>query len=284
MRNLVILSVVLCGCPENTEPTAKTGDTGTPPDTDTTTTPVGGFDVAGVVIDITTSAPIDPAGMCIALVDPSPALQGQPAVVVMGPVELGAGGSFLFSAVPVAPPIGLLLSVDDCNAEPVDCAEGVTDAAYTAATGIQGSSFAGLGKGDVVQTAAFAVTCPLLAGLEGSATGVGYPGDLGDDGFLLGFVWEGDGTNAPIGGATVTCDGCPGTWYSDGDAAGGLFAGESLNTATVPLGGSMFVIPEAPIGNYGADDGGAHSFADQLNGSNPGSAVVTVFFGGPPAP
>jgi hypothetical protein len=281
MRNLALMSVVLFGCP-TTDATTKTGDTGTTPttDTDTDTTPTtatGGFDINGVVLNISDPSTTAAAGSCVALVDPSPALQGKPAEVIAGPTKIGEGGTFSFAKVFPPSTLGLLLTVDDCNEEPVDCAEGTGDALFTAATGIQGASFIGLGAGDVLDAAAFAIDCTTLGAWEASASGL-YKGDLSDDGFMVGFVW--DTTNTPIEGATVSCGSCTTVFYQDPDFSDGLFtSAEVLNGSTIAAGGSLFLIPAAAISSYSADDGGTHTFTDQLLGSNPASAVATVFFG-----
>lgn len=285
MRNLVITAVVLCGCP-GTETTDKSGETatetGVTTDTETTTTSTGGFDIVGQALTIANPTVAAPEGLCVALVDPSPAILGKPAVVIAGPNKIGPDGAFSFSAVYPPSPLGLLLSIDDCNAEPVDCVDGTGDTQFTAATGIQGTSYIGLGKGDVLTVGAFSIDCTTLGGWEASTAAVpGYSGDLSTDGFMVGFVW--DTSNTPISGATVSCADClnpPDVWYQDPNFADGLFTTDGVpNSATDATGASLFLIPIAPIGSYIADDGGAHTFDDQLNGSNPGSAVVTVMFG-----
>jgi hypothetical protein len=279
MRNLAFLSLaMLAACPADTDKT--TGDTGTTDtsdttDTEPTTTPP--FDINGVALSLAAPTGAGLAGVCVVLIDPSPALQGKPAEVIAGPVTTDANGAFSFEAVVPPSALGLLMGVNDCNEEPVDCAEGVTDSLFSANTGIQGSSFPT--DGSTLEQPAFAVDCATLAGFEASAPATGYTGDLSTDGFMVGFVW--DPTPLPIGGATVTCDACGDitTMYADTDAANfGLFAQDEVaNVATSPASG-LFVIPGAPISSYTATAAG-YTFADQLNGSNPGSAVVTVMFG-----
>ncbi|MEQ1502041.1 MAG: hypothetical protein ABMB14_07405 [Myxococcota bacterium] len=238
-------------------------------DTDSDTDPTGaGFTISGTAVDVFSQGPAA-EGLCIDLVDPSPVLAGgDPAIINSSTV--GAGGAFTFTGVVNTSAIGLLQSVKDCDGDP--------STVYTSATPIDPAALLGLGDGDTLSgRTAFSISNTFLAALEQSATGIGYAGDLGDDGFMFGFTF--DATGAPVSGATVTCSSCGSTWYLDADPTdGGLYgAGASLNTETDAASGAAFLIPQGPIGTYGADDGGTHTWADQLNGSNPGSATVTAF-------
>jgi len=94
---------------------------------------------------------------------------------------------------------------------------------------------------------------------------------------MFGFAL--DAAAAPVGDAVVSCLGCGTTYYMDADPADGLFStGVTPNAATV-AGVGAWMIPAGPISSYTCDDGGAHTFEDQLNGSNPGAATVTAFYG-----
>jgi hypothetical protein len=179
----------------------------------------------------------------------------------------------VFADVTTESAIGLLVDVRDC-------ATVGTTTVYPTATGVPYELYSTLGAGETLDGQVFfSIDNATLAGLAGSATAAGYAGDLAADGFLLGFVL--DATGAPIGGATVSCAGaaCTDAWYLDADPSDGLFTTTgAVNAATDPAVGA-FLFPMAGIGNYTAEDGGAHAFTPQLNGSNPGVATVTAFHG-----
>lgn len=282
MRNpfLAVLAG-LAAC--NGDKTSESGDTGGGDTTDTTdttdtldttdttdTTGGGGFNVEGIVVDAATQAP-GGEGLCAALVDPTPALGGgEP--LTLSTTTIGAGGAFTFTEVSTTSAVGILVDVRDCASE---------GTVYPSATGIPASAYQGLGDGDTLPgITAFSIDATLAAGVAASATGAGYTGDILADGMMFGFVLDSGG--APISGATVECVGgaCNPTYYMDTNPKDGLFTGgEGLNASTDAAAGAVFVIGAAPIGNYHADDGGAHTFTDQLNGSNPGIATITAFYG-----
>jgi hypothetical protein len=270
MRFTVLtLSLLACSGDKDGDETADTGDTTDTNDTDDTDTGEGGFNITGVAIDIGTNAPA-PDGLCIDLLDPTPVLQSLPPDLLLT-TTVGASGAFTFEGVVTESTLGLLMSVKDCDTE------GTT--VFTTATGIVPDSYSGLAAGDTLaDQTAFSISNAFLAGLEASATAAQYAGDLSTDGFMFGFVF--DAGVQPLAGATVTCGTCGTTYYLDGDAADGLFTtGADLNLSTDAAAGASWVIPAGPVGQYTADDGGAHTFETQLNGSNPGSATVTAFIG-----
>jgi hypothetical protein len=240
-------------------------------DDDDDTAAAGGFDIQATALDVSTNAPAT-EGLCVDLIDPGPALTGGAPIVMMSST-VGAGGAILFEDVPSQSTVGLLVSVKDCGT--------LNETTYTSATGIQQTDLDGLGDGDVLDgVVAFVIPMPLLVGLQQSAELVGYTGDLETEGLMFGFTLNG-GTVAPIGGATVSCASCGPTYYLDADPTDGLLgsATSGANTATDAAAGAAWMIPAGPIGLYNADDGGAHTWTEQLNGSNPGSATCTAIFG-----
>lgn len=269
MRSLTLFAFAGLAACSGEKTTSPTGETGTPTDTDTQTTPpAGGFTVEGIVLNAATQQPVA-EGLCVSVVDPTPALGGgEPLTLVSGTV--GAGGVFSLADVSTTSTVGLLVDVRDCTGDTV----------YPSATGISADDYAGLGEGDVLgDRVAFSIDAALRDGLAASATVAGYVGDLSADGYFFGFTL--DTTGAPLGGVSVSCLGtCNATLYMDTDPADGLFTtGGAPNTATDATAGAVFVIGAAPIGQYSADDGGAHTFGSQLNGSNPGIATITAFYG-----
>ena len=95
---------------------------------------------------------------------------------------------------------------------------------------------------------------------------LGVADSLGVTGFLAGYVV--DSSESPVGGAAITCDDCADVYYLDSDPSDGLFkTGGSVNTETDASAGSFFIIPDAPVFTYYADDGGAHTWAPSLFGS-----------------
>jgi len=273
---LILATLVSCGGDKDeTDTGAVDGDADTDADsdadsdTDTDTDAAGGIVISGTARNVQPQGPAA-EGLCVDLVDPSPVVTGSGPPIVLDTVTVGAGGAFAFADVTTDSIVGLLMSVKDCDAP------GTT--VYTTATGIQVAELA-TGE-DLTDRTAFSIDNAMLAGLAASATAAGYAGDLAADGFMFGFVF--DNAGAPVAGATVTCDnGCGPTFYLDADPAeGGLFASGSpptLNSSTIAAAGAAWLIPAGPVGRYIADDGGTHTFAEQLNGSTPGSATATAF-------
>ena len=258
MRRACLL-VLLAACTGDKNPT--TTESASP--TDTGTAPVG-FALEGPVIDMASGTPAAD-GLCVDLLDPSPAVTGGVPVVLQSTTT--AGGGYAFGSVETTSAIGLLLQVDDCAGYDV----------FPTGSVVAADDYVGLGAGDLLagQTA-WAVSTSFLALLVDSAIVAGYTGDLAAEGFVVGFVR--DAAGLPVGGATVGCSTCGPTFYIDADPTDGLFTGlAGVNTATDAGGSGAFVIPAGPIESYQADDGGVHTWPAQLNGSNPGFATVAVF-------
>jgi hypothetical protein len=244
-------------------------DTDTDTDTDVEPEP---FNIEGTAIDLgsvlSTGAVPVADGLCVALIDPSPLITGGDAVT-LSTIEIGAAGAFSFPDVVTDSVLGLLTTIDDC-----ETATG--DTVYSSSTGIPAPDGGFTGE-DITGHTSFSIDANLLAGLAGSATAAGYATDLAADGFMFGFIQ--DATGAPVDGATVVCaaPACTVVFYMDAEPTDGLFTtGAAPNTAASAAAGSAFLVPAAGIGNWVADDGGGHTWPDQLNGSNPGSAVITA--------
>ncbi len=109
----------------------------------------------------------------------------------------------------------------------------------------------------------------------------GYKGKgLVADGALLAFVILEDST--PVQGATLTCTTCGASYfYFDNDRPNsGYFETDgTLNASTNAMTNGMVLVPAAPIYQYTADDGGAHTFETRTLGSQPGSILVASFTG-----
>jgi hypothetical protein len=272
MRTLIpaLLLIAACGGDKDgvTDDTGVIGDDDDTMGDDDDTMPMGGFDIEATALDVATQAPAA-EGLCVDLLDPSPALTGGLPVLVLD-TTVGVGGAVLFEDVVTTSTLGLLMSVKDCGT--------ANTTVFTSATGISFATIDGLGEGDVVTgQIAFSITMDFLAGLQASAAAVGYTGDLATEGMMHGFVLDNVGT--PISGATVSCLGCGTTYYMDADPGDGLYStGYTPNAATDATAGASWTIPAGPIASYEADDGGAHTFEPQLNGSNPGSATITALY------
>jgi hypothetical protein len=268
------LLTVVAGCDDGSDTDATDTDVTDTDTTDTDDTDVVAditFSIEATALDMMLQAPAA-EGTCVDLIDPSPAAMGDEPITLAS-TTVGVAGAVVFDDVVNVESLGLIMSVKDCvDADPA--------AVYTTATGIPYDTYADLEDGGTLSgLTAFSINLTYLAGLQASATAVGSTADLAVDGFFMGFVL--DDAGLPIGGATVTCDDCDTitTYYQDEDSSDGLFSsGAGINAATDPNTG-MFVIPGGPISNYTAEDGDVHTFAPQLNGSNPGSASVTGLYG-----
>lgn len=255
---LPILLAAACATGTVSVPDETTPPTGTDPGPEP-----GGFEIRAVVADAFTGEAAPP-GRCVDLIDPTPTLLGEDPAV-LGSDETAGGGDVAFGGVSSDSTVGLLLVVGACG-----------DVAVPTGTRVPRGAYADLGDGDVLsEVPAAALDDAMLDALQASLEAAGSERDLAD-GFLLGFVVDGDGE--AIEGATVSCTGCPSVWYLDDDGADGLFsAGGLRNTATSAAGGGAFVVPGAPVGTYLADDGGAHTFAPRFDGAWVGTATVSVF-------
>jgi hypothetical protein len=255
-----------CGTEDDT-------DTDTDVDTDTDTDEeAGGFSIAGLGVDLATQAPVG-AGLCVSVQDPTPAITGGEPLVLSASVTAD-DGSYLVENITTTSSLGILVVVSDCP-------EATEATVMPTATGIASSSYSDLEDGDVLEgQTSFSIDAALQAGVDGSLTAAGYTGDtIGTAGTFVGFVF--DAAGAPLSGATVECTGtgCDGvnTYYQDGDAADGLFTtAGAVNESTDATQQSLFWIPGAPISNYEASHPD-NTFASQLAGSSPGTAVLIAF-------
>lgn len=227
-----------------------------------------GWSLTGTAIDFAAQAPAT-EGLCIELLDPSPALTGgEPELLVSS--TIGAGGAINLTGIKTTSVLGLLASVKDCGTE--------NQTVFTSATGVPYESIRYLGEGDTLSgVTALVLSMEFLAGMQGSLELLGYTGDLATDGLVFGILADNAGT--PLSGGTVTCGTCGPTYYLDGEPLDGLFGvGPVANGSTSAAAGGVWVVPAGPVGQYAAEDGGAHTFPVQLNGSTPGSAVVTAIY------
>ncbi|MCB9777652.1 MAG: hypothetical protein H6742_03735 [Alphaproteobacteria bacterium] len=236
-----------------------TDGTDTDTDTDDTATALS-YTLSGTAIDGATQTPAA-EGLCVAALNPDAAVTGGE-TVTMASGTVGAAGSFSIEGVDDTPSFGILISVFDCDD---------ADSVLTTATPVLPPVYAGVETGDTISgLTAFSISAAYADGIDASLAAVGFAdGSIWDIGGMMGGVW--DNTYSPINGATVT--GASTVFYQDGDAADGLFStGGGLNTSTVATGGSIFLIPAAPIGGYSATASG-YTFPTNTLGSSAGSIV-----------
>lgn len=221
-----------------------------------------GFTVAGraaLIVDPATNAP---AGLCVDILDPTPALAGG-LPEVLGSTTVGADGSFSVSGLVTTSSVGLLMAVADC----ADAT--VPSGGLATATGIEAVDYTGVADGTVLSgyTAFFvdgATTAAWTAGL-GAA---GFTGDLAAGGSLLGFVLDPMGVG--VDGAVVSGPPDVDIYYAAANGFG--------TTGTLGAAGGLFLIPGAPIFTYGCS-GGGYEYDSILAGSQPGFQVVVAFNG-----
>lgn len=233
------------------------------------TVSTAGWNLTGTAIDFAAQAPAT-EGLCIELLDPSPALTGGEPVVLVAST-IGANGAIDLTGIKTTSVLGLLASVKDCGGLK-------NQTVFTSATGVPYEDIRYMSEGETLaDVTALVITMPFLAAMQASLEAVGYTGDLATEGFVFGLVADNAGT--PLAGATVTCQTCPTAYYLDENSADGLFgAAATANTATSAAAGGVFIVPAGPVGQYTAEDGGAHSFPTQINGSTPGSAMITAIY------
>jgi len=289
---VLLSALALSGCNGDTDPTGETGDTEPP-------APLAGFSISGTANDFATLATggTAAAGLCVHMLDPTPALAGgAPEVLASGVV--GEGGAFTVEGVyaweysddtptpPTFSQFGLLTAIQDCP----DATELTV---LPSATGIGTGDYAEIEDGGALtNVSAFSIDAATEANIDLSLTAAGYTGDpIAAAGTFVGFVFDDTGT--PLEGATVACEGtgCDGinTYYSDTDPADGMFSAvdtttgdTTLQAATAAAAGGLFLIPGAPISNYQTAAEG-YEFDSLLAGSQPGYAVFVAFYGAPAA-
>lgn len=241
-------------------------DSDTDADADTDVEPQG-FDITGTSFEIGSQGP-GTEGLCIDAVDPSAAFTGGE-LKILASSSLEADGTFTIEAVETNSVLGLFLLVTDCAdvAPTMPTASGVPFAAYD-----------GLGTGDLIAGRNAVVVAQATAdGVAQSLVAAGYEGDISEQGFVLGFVRDAEGT--PVQGATVSCgEGCA-VYYADVDPSDGMFtsAGE-LNTGTSAQTGGVFVVPNGPLTSYSADHE-TIDFPAVTFGGMPGLVTVMAFAG-----
>jgi hypothetical protein len=239
-------------------------DTDTDTDTDADADTLG-FDITGVGIDLYAGLPVA-EGLCLAVLDPSPILYGQPAEMLAA-AQIGADGLFEVVDVSTTSQLGILMSLGDCDGSHTNV--------FPTNTGILPAYYEGMGEGDVVANQmALSVSMAFLGVLQQSIAAAGYDGDLEEDGFVLGFVFDIDGE--PDDGVEIGCRDCT-VYYADSSPMDGLFTSSgSLNTATSALGGGMWLIPAAGLESFTATSDHAE-YREQVLGSEPGSATLGQF-------
>ncbi len=226
-----------------------------------------GFRIAGTVHDVyADDLPADPDALCAYALDPLPVLSGQPPIV-MAASKVCPNGDYVIGELYDPPTIGMFVSIDDC--------EGNEDTVMSSATGIDFDDVKNLGDGDLLSNQrAYLVTNEYGSLIDANLDG--YDGDAVSLGFMTGFAT--DVSDQPVDGARLSCGGCTTFYYMDNDDSDGLFStGGSMNTATSVEAEAVFVAPEAPIATYAAEDGGNHTWDDQLFGSLPGYASFLLF-------
>lgn len=226
--------------------------------------PGEGYTVEGTARDVETGDP-PPDGLCASAIDPGPAVTGgDPVILATAPVA--TDGTFSVPGIVENPQLGIFLGIDDC-------ADAGADVVMNAATGIGAEEVEGKGTGDVIDGVEAVFVTHELEGRWGAE--LGWPGELGADGFLAGFVVDADG-NA-VSGAAIGCLTCD-RYYRDGDPSDGQFGdGTTFNETTDAAGGALFLIPAAGISNYTCDDGGAHTWEPTLFGSVEGIGAFIQF-------
>jgi hypothetical protein len=213
---------------------------------DSSPIPQAGFSVAGVAWNYGQFDWVK-EGRCIHVTDPTPVLYGgQP--IVLSSAKIAAGGAFRVNNVETVAELGLFLTVDDCN--------DATTSLRTA-TGVGYSHYENLGQGDTLGNQLVLIVDDATAlKFDEDLRLIGYTGDpLTTTGAIMGFVVDQEGEH--LTGATVFCedspDGCATVYYMDADSSDGLFGSGSVpNGATEAGAEAVFLIPNAPVANYGA--------------------------------
>ncbi len=263
IRVAIVAALVACGSDTITDPTGAGASGGSAGTGGGGTGGGAGFTIAGNAVVISDFVTPAPAGLCVAILDPTPALAGgEPAV--LGSTTLDAAGAFSVSGIVGTSSVGLLISVSDCPG-------GTPSGALATATGIEAADYANAADGAVLDGyVALLVDAPTAGAWSAGLAAAGYTGDLAAEGSLLGMVL--DPMGAPVDGGVVT--GPPGTtvYYFEGNGFG------SGSTGTVAAAGGLFLIPAAPIFTYGCT-GGGYTYTSILAGSQPGFQVIVAFNG-----
>jgi hypothetical protein len=232
------------------------------------------FSVSGTVVDMNVPLLGDlvTKSCTVAALDPSSAVVSgaEPTLIKSSPVQ--GDGSYRIEGIDVKPPLGILLNVSGCPNE---------DDVPTS-TGLAVESYQDLEDGgEITSKVIYRIPAELGEHIDADLVKAGYEGKgIVAEGALLAFVILDD--NTPVQGATLTCTTCGESYYyfdNDRPNSGYFMTDGKLNTSTHALTGGMVLVPGAPIYQYTADDGGAHTFETRTLGSQPGSVLVASFTG-----
>jgi hypothetical protein len=236
-------------------------------------TPTETFSISGVVMDMG----VPPLGTVVtksctvSALDPSAAAAGGlPTVIATAPVQ--SDGSYKVEGIGVKPSLGMTLLVSECpNADDVPTNTGVAVETYQDLPD----------GGEITDKVAYRIPAELGQNIDADLAKSGWTGKgLVDGGALLAFIMT--DAKVPVQGATLTCTTCGASYYyfdNDRPNSGYFMTDKALNTSTSAFTGGMVLVPEAPIYQYTADDGGKHEFETRTLGSQPGSVLVSIFTG-----
>jgi hypothetical protein len=220
--------------------------------------------IFGTVIDLATKTPA-PEGLCVAILDPSNGTTVD-TIRTLAETTVDASGSFFIDNVPIASEVGLFSSVSNCGSEG-------EETVYTSRTSISPVTYQSLKSGDALEIKPLSISIELLQILEESLVTAGETAPASENGFMIAWIRDKDGTNLP--GATLACDGCGTPYYFDQDASDGLFtSASSLNSVTDEGGRVLLLGP--PNATYTATADG-FSFEPTVNGGTEGIATCTEF-------
>ena len=220
--------------------------------------------VAGVAVDISTSAPVA-EGLCVDIVDPTAAVTGGEAETV-GTGTIGANGAFSVADIPTTAPFGMFVSIGDCE-------DATTPTVWTSLTGILAPSYQNLDNGATLEVTAASVNLELLAGIEDSLDAITVTESAQEQGAMI--AWVRDSSGAALAGATVSCEGCGSFYYFDQDSSDGLFSSATgINAATDASGMLMTLAPPTSTYTPAAD---GYEFDGLLFGGSAGVATFVEF-------
>ena len=237
------------------------------------------FTVTGRVVSLADGSPAG-QGLCAEVADPSPAVSGAPPTT-LGTGTVGTDSTFSIEA-SGRPAIGIVVSVSDCP--------GQETTAMRTGTGILAAAYADLpAGGSTAEQVVYSIPSDFEAAIASSLLAAGYSGTLADDGVFIVSVL--DHLRQPVSGARVSficsappCDSEPVAFYIDDDPIDGLFTtGATTNTETDASAGALVFIPKGPVGPYGAEDGGVHSWRPIVFGTIAGLASIAAFTAQPPS-
>lgn len=282
-RSLLFLPLIaLVACADKVADSGLDPDSGTEADADTDAdsdtdsdadadadtdsdadTDVEGFSLQGMVLDAATLSPAA-SGLCLHAIDPTNALAGAGDIDLLGSTQTGDGGAFQIDGI-VYEDSRLMMLAADCADE---------GSVMPTATGVDPTAYAEIEDGGVVaDRVAVSISAEMAGGVDGSLSAVGWTGgSVSDVGMVFGFIQ--DASRTPIEGATLDCGSCTAVFYMDTDPTDGLFStAGALNTSTSAAAGGVFVVPDAPLTSYSADDGSS-TFPAHFFGGMAGTTTV----------